>query len=49
MSYLAVSELGHSAAEVGRKLGSSGMGVGKCLDRGEKSLEKYPDLRGIAN
>jgi len=40
VSYLAATELGYSAAEVGRKLGISGMGVGKCLDRGEKWLDK---------
>ena len=40
VSYLAVTELGFSAAEVGRKLGISGMGVAKCLDRGEKWYHK---------
>ena len=38
ISYLAVSQLRCSASEVARKLRISGMGVGKCVDRGKKTL-----------
>ena len=44
-SYLAVNQLGCSASEVARKLGISGMGVGKCVDRGKKSLGKSEIIR----
>jgi hypothetical protein len=43
ISYLAVNQLGLSASEVARKLGISGMGVGKCVERGKKSLDN-PEL-----
>ena len=40
ISYLAVNHLGRNASEVARKLRISGMGVGKCVDRGKKLLDK---------
>ena len=40
ISYLAVNQLGRNASEVARKLRISGMGVGKCVDRGKKILDK---------
>ena len=43
ISYLAVNQLGLSASEVALKLGISGMGVGKCVERGKKSLDN-PEL-----
>jgi len=39
ISFLAVNQLGMSATEVGRKLGITGMGVGKCADRAKKNLD----------
>jgi len=39
ISFLAVNQLGMSATEVARKLGMTGMGVGKCADRAEKRLD----------
>jgi len=35
---LAVNQLGMNATEVGRKLGITGMGVGKCADRAKINL-----------
>ena len=40
ISYLAVNQLGRSASDVARKLAISGMGVGKCVQRGNKILDK---------
>ena len=40
ISYLAVNQLGWNASDVARKLRISGMGVSKCVDRGEKILDK---------
>ena len=40
ISYLAVNQLGWNASDVARKLRISGMGVGKCVDRGKKILDK---------
>lgn len=40
ISYLAVNQLGCSASYVARKLGMSGMGVGKCVQRGNEILDK---------
>jgi len=40
ISYLAVNQLGWNASDVARKLRISGMGVGKCVDRGTKLLDK---------
>jgi hypothetical protein len=40
ISYLAVNHLGRNASEVARKLRISGMGVGKCVDRGKKIHDK---------
>jgi len=40
ISYLAVNYLGCNATEVARKLRISGMGVGKCVDRGKKDLDQ---------
>ena len=45
ISYLAVNQLGCTASQVVRKLGISGMGVGKCVERGKKSLEKSEIIR----
>ncbi len=45
ISYLAVNQLGCSASQVARKLGISGMGVGKCVVRGKKSLDKSEIIR----
>ena len=45
ISYLAVNQLGCSASEVARKLRISGMGVGKCVDRGEKIVDKQEIIR----
>ena len=39
ISFLAVNQLGMTAAEVGRELGMTGMGVWKCADRAEKTLD----------
>jgi hypothetical protein len=39
ISFLAVNQLGMSATEVGRKLGITGMGIGKCADRAQKGLD----------
>ena len=38
ISYLAVNQLEYNGTEVARKLRISGMGVGKCVDRGKKIL-----------
>jgi len=38
ISFLAVNQLGMNATEVGRKLGITGMGVGKCADRAKINL-----------
>jgi len=40
ISYLAVNQFGWNASEVARKLRISGMGVGKCVDRGKKIFDK---------
>jgi hypothetical protein len=40
-----VNQLGCTASEVARKLGISGMGVGKCVERGKKSLDKSEIIR----
>jgi len=45
ISYLAVNQLRCSASEVARKLRISGMGVGKCVDRGKKTLDKAEIMR----
>ena len=45
ISYLAVNQLGCTASQVARKLGISGMGVGKCVERGKKSLDKSEIIR----
>jgi putative transposase len=45
ISYLAVNQLGFSASEVARKLGISGMAVGKCVDRGKETLDKSEIMR----
>ena len=45
ISYLAVNQLGCSASEVARKLRISGMGVGKCVDRGKKIVDKQEIIR----
>ena len=39
ISYLAVNYLGCNATEIARNLRISGMGVGKCVDRGKKVLD----------
>ena len=44
ISYLAVNQLGCSASEVARKLRMSGMGVGKCVDRGKRILDKQKNI-----
>jgi len=45
ISYLAVNQLGHSASEVARKLGISGMGVGRCVERGKNFFDKTEIMR----
>ena len=45
ISYLAVNQLGHSASEVAVKLGISGMGVGRCAERGKKLHDKLEIMR----
>jgi putative transposase len=45
ISYLAVNQLRCSASEVARKLRISGMGVGKCVDRGKKTLDRAEIMR----
>lgn len=40
ISFLAVNQLGVCASEVARKLGMSGMGVSKCVDRAQKTVDK---------
>jgi putative transposase len=45
ISYLAVNQLRCSASEVARKLRISGMGVGKCVDRGKKTLDRAKIMR----
>jgi len=40
ISYLAVNQFGWNASDVARKLRISGMGVGKCVDRGKKIFDK---------
>ena len=45
ITYLAVNQLGQCASEVAGKLGISGMGVGKCVERGKK-LRKV-DVEGF--
>lgn len=44
ISYLAVNQLGCSASEVARKLRMSGMGVGKCVDRGKIIIDKQKNV-----
>ena len=44
ISYLAVNQLRWNASDVARKLRISGMGVGKCVDRGKKILDK-PEIK----
>ena len=39
ISFLAVNQIGVSASEVARRLGMTGMGVGKCVDRAKKRLD----------
>lgn len=45
ISYLGVSQLCHTASEVALRLGISGMGVGKCVERGKKLLDKREIIR----
>ena len=45
ISYLAVNQLRCSASEVARKLRISGMGVGKCVERGKKTLDRAEIMR----
>lgn len=47
ISCLAVTGMGYSASEVGRSLGISRINVGRCVERGEKVLDKYEDLKDI--
>jgi hypothetical protein len=44
ISYLAVNQLGCSASEVARKLRMSGMGVGKCVDRGKRIVDEQNNI-----
>ncbi|MDQ1334905.1 MAG: Transposase, partial [Thermodesulfobacteriota bacterium] len=39
ISFLAVNQLGMSAAAIADKLGITGMAVGKCADRAQKTLD----------
>jgi len=43
--YLAVKDLGYSAAEVARALDLRRVSAGQCVTRGEKLLDKNADLR----
>jgi len=45
ISYLAVSQLGHTASEVALRLGISGMGVGKYVERGKKIVDRREIIR----
>ena len=45
ISYVAVNQLEYNASEVARKLRISGMGVGKCVDRGKKILDNAEIIR----
>ena len=42
---LAVNDFGYSIAEVGRALGVRRVSAGQCVVRGEKILDKNPNLR----
>ena len=42
---LAVNDFGYSTAEVGRALGVRRVSAGQCVVRGEKILDKNPNLR----
>ena len=42
---LAVNNFGYSTAEVGRALGVRRVSAGQCVVRGEKILDKEPDLK----
>jgi len=43
--YLAVNDLGYSASEVARALDLRRVSAGQCVTRGEKTLDRYPNLR----
>jgi hypothetical protein len=45
--YLAVNDMGYSAAEVGRALCISRVNAGRGAARGKKLLEKHESLKGI--
>jgi len=48
ISYLAINAMGYSASEVARTLSISRVSAGRSAERGEKLLDKYDGLRGIA-
>lgn len=49
ISYLAINDMGYSASEVGRTLSINRENAGRCAVRGKKALNKYEDLKDIAN
>jgi len=40
--------LSYSASEVARSLAISRVNAGRCADRGKKVLDKYQDLKNVA-
>jgi chromosomal replication initiation ATPase DnaA len=48
ISYLAINAMGYSASEVAGTLSISRVSAGRSAERGEKLLDKYDGLRGIA-
>ncbi len=42
---LAINDFGYSAKEVANALGLRRVSAGQCVVRGEKMLDKEPDLR----
>jgi putative transposase len=47
--YLAINDLGYSTTEVGRSLFINRENAGRCALRGKNALDKYADIREIAN
>lgn len=46
--HFAINDLSYSASEVARSLAISRVNAGRCADRGKKVLDKYQDLKNIA-
>lgn len=47
--HLAVNDLGYSTSEVSRALCINRENAARCSVRGKKAIDKYTDLRNIAN